>query len=109
MLLYYRSSVITITRSTVSSKTNSINLIYIKAAIEAATGVSLKLEEVRQYLLEEGLITPNQARKEATIFRGYSEFYDYDYGEIKDDFETQELNFEQQDMRQRYRVGEENL
>lgn len=92
-----------------SSKTNSINLIYIKAAIEAATGVSLKLEEVRQYLLEEGLITPNQARKEATIFRGYSEFYDYDYGEIKDDFETQELNFEQQDMRQRYRVGEENL
>jgi hypothetical protein len=93
----------------VSSKTNSINLIYIKAAIEAATGVSLKLEEVRQYLLEEGLITPNQARKEATIFRGYSEFYDYDYGEIKDDFEAQELNFEQQDMRQRYRVGEENL
>lgn len=92
-----------------SSKTNSINLIYIKAAIEAATGVSLKLEEVRQYLLEEGLITPNQARKEATIFRGYSEFYDYDYGEIKDDFEAQELNFEQQDMRQRYRVGEENL
>lgn len=92
-----------------SSKTNSINLIYIKAAIEAATGVSLKLEEVRQYLLEEGLITPTQARKEATIFRGYSEFYDYDYGEIKDDFEAQELNFEQQDMRQRYRVGEENL
>lgn len=109
MLHYYRSSVITIDRSIVSSKSNSINLIYIKAAIEAATGVSLTLEKVRQYLLEEGLITPTQARKEATIFRGYSEFYDYDYGEIQEDQEPKELNFEQQDLRQRYRVGEENL
>jgi hypothetical protein len=109
VLHYYRSSVITIDRSIVPSQPNSINLIYIKAAIEAATGVSLKPDEIRQYLLEEGLITPTQARKEATVFRGYSEFYDYDYGEIKDEQEPKELNFEQQNLRQRYRVGEENL
>ena len=109
MLHYYRSSDITIDRSILSSQPNSINLIYIKAAIEAATGVSLKLKEVRQYLLEEGLITPTQAKKEATIFRGYSEFYDQDYGEISEEQEPKELNFEQQNLRERYRVGEENL
>ena len=58
---------------------NSINLVYIRAAIEAATGVRLSLEDVRRYLIEEGLITQKQAREEATIFRGYNEFYDYDY------------------------------
>jgi len=55
---------------------NGINLIYIRAAIEANTGVKLSLEEVRQYLIEEKLITPSQARKHAQIFRGYSEYYD---------------------------------
>jgi len=55
---------------------NGINLIYIRAAIEANTGVKLSLEEVRQYLIEEKLITPSQARNHAQIFRGYSEFYD---------------------------------
>ena len=104
MLHYALSNGITIVRSFVSSKSNSINLIYIRAAIQAATGVTLTLKEVRQYLLEEGLITPSQAKKEATIFRGYSEFYDYDYGENPSYSETQEeldFNFEfgQQDMR----------
>tara|TARA_R100001510_G_C7648190_1_gene205490 strand:+ start:1239 stop:1532 length:294 start_codon:yes stop_codon:yes gene_type:complete len=90
----------------VTSPTNSINLIYIKAAIEAATGVSLTLKEVRQYLLEEGLITPKQAKKEATIFRGYSEFYDYDYGESKTESDpAKELNFEQEG-KQNLRFGE---
>lgn len=73
---------------------NSINLIYIKAAIEEATGVYLSLEEVRRYLLEEGLITPVQARDEATIFRGYGEFYDHDFSNYQDDsLLPKELNF----------------
>ena len=106
MLHSIRSNDITIDRSILTSPTNSINLIYIKAAIEAATGVSLSLEKVRQYLLEEGLITPKQAKKEATIFRGYSEFYDYDYGESKKENDpTQELNFEQE-IKQNLRFGE---
>ena len=106
MLHYIRSNDITIDRSTLTSQPNSITLIYIKAAIEAATGVSLSLEKVRQYLLEEGLITPQQAKKEATIFRGYSEFYDYDYGESKKENDpTKELNFEQE-VKQNLRFGE---
>lgn len=55
---------------------NGINLIYIRAAIEANTGVKLSLEEVRQYLIEEKLITPSQAKHHAQIFRGYAEFYE---------------------------------
>lgn len=58
-----------------SSPSNTINLVYIRAAIRANTGVSLSLPEVRRYLLEEGLITRKQARSEATVFRGYSKFY----------------------------------
>ena len=73
---------------------NSINLIYIRAAIDAATGVRLSLMETKRYLIEEGLITPTQAREEATVFRGYGEFYDYDYSDNKEDGQsTKELNF----------------
>jgi len=86
---------------------NSINLIYIRAAIEAATGVRLTLPEVRRYLLEEGLITPTQARKEATIFRGYSEFYDYDYADIKEENDpAKELDFQHEEKQQNMRFGE---
>lgn len=86
---------------------NSINLVYIRAAIEAATGVLLKLEDVRRYLLEEGLITEEEARKEATIFRGYSEFYDYDYADSKKEANPpQELDFQQEDGKQDMRSGE---
>jgi hypothetical protein len=53
----------------------TINLIYIRAAIEANTGVRLSLERTREYLVEEGLITQRQADEEAAIFRGYGEFY----------------------------------
>lgn len=56
----------------------AINLIYIRAAIEANTGVRLPLEDVRRLLIEEKLITPGQARHHAQIFRGYSEFYELD-------------------------------
>lgn len=91
-----------------SSPKNSINLIYIRAAIEAATGVHLKLKDVRRYLLEEGLITLKQARDEATIFRGYSEFYDYDYTDYRDDsLSNQELNFDDDALRRKVKFGEE--
>ena len=54
----------------------AINLIYIRAAIEANTGVRLTLPKVRQYLVEEGLITKSQARKYAQIRTSYAEFYE---------------------------------
>lgn len=63
-----------------------INLYYIRAAIEANTGVRLSLKETRQYLVEEGLITPQQAEKDATEFRGYAEFY------WSDDLSSQPMN-----------------
>lgn len=55
---------------------NSINLHYIRAAIEANTGVRLPLKDVRRYLVEEKLITPAQARRYAQIFSGYQDFYE---------------------------------
>jgi hypothetical protein len=33
---------------------------------------------VRQYLVEEKLITPYQARHHAQVFRGYSEYYEFE-------------------------------
>lgn len=90
--------------------TTSINLVYIRAAIHAATGVRLSLEKTRQYLVEEGLITPYQAKHEATIFRGYSEFYDYEqkrYGRYKEDDIIAEPQEEFIDIEAE--VGRENL
>jgi hypothetical protein len=55
-----------------------INLHYIRAAIEANTGIRLSLAEVRTYLLEEGLITPKQADEDAKTFTGYGEMYTFD-------------------------------
>ena len=62
----------------------AINLIYIRAAIEANTGQRLSLEKVRQLLIEEGLITREQAQKHAQIFRGYHEFYEFDDFSVDD-------------------------
>lgn len=59
-----------------TNEQNGINLIYIRAAIEAKTGVRLTLQEVRRYLIEEKLITKAQAKKYAQIFRGYNDFYE---------------------------------
>ena len=53
-----------------------INLVYIRAAIEANTGIRLSLEQTRKYLVEEKLITPYQAKNHAHVFRGYSEYFD---------------------------------
>lgn len=50
------------------------NIHFIRAAILDVTGVNLTLEQTRDYLVTEGLITPAKAR--AIIFRGYAEFYD---------------------------------
>lgn len=49
-----------------------INLVYIRAAIEANTGIRLSLEETREYLLEEGLISK---KDDAVIFTGYGDLY----------------------------------
>ena len=69
-----------------------INLVYIRAAIEANTGIRLKLPEVRQYLLEEGLITPKQADTEADIFSGYGDlcWTDIPTVNIEDDYDELE-------------------
>jgi hypothetical protein len=62
-----------------------INLIYIRAAIRANTGIDLPIPKVLQYLVEEGLVTPAQAKDPDLIFRGYSEYFDYDSADISDD------------------------
>lgn len=62
----------------------AINLIYIRAAIEANTGFKLPLEQVRELLVEEKLITREQAKNHAQIFRGYHEFYDFDDFTVED-------------------------
>ena len=81
----------------------TINLIYIRAAIEANTGVRLSLERTREYLVEEGLITQRQADEEAGIFRGYNEIYNEDFAsslikedpqDVKEDLEWEIRNLE---------------
>ena len=53
-----------------------LNLIYIRAAIREHTGQELTLRRVKQLLLEEGLITPAQAKHPDLIFTGYNKFYE---------------------------------
>jgi hypothetical protein len=52
-----------------------INLVYIRAAILANTGVRLTLKEVRRYLIEEGFISRSDAIRKAPIFRDYREYF----------------------------------
>lgn len=69
-----------------------INLVYIRAAVEAATGIRLTLEQTRSYLIEEGLISKSQARRYAQIFRGYDDFYeDYTRGYVPPAEDPKEL------------------
>ena len=51
----------------------NINLIYIRAAIEKHTGQRLKLDYIRQLLIEEGLISQSQAKNHAQSFSGYTQ------------------------------------
>jgi len=69
-----------------------INLIYIRAAIEANTGIHLTLEKTRQYLLEEGLITQKQADEDAVIFTGYGDLFfgDVPTAEVEKQLDDQE-------------------
>jgi tRNA splicing ligase len=55
-----------------------INLIYIRAAIQQRTGKVLKLEEVRDLLFQEGLITRKEYSDENLVFRGYDQFFETD-------------------------------
>lgn len=56
-----------------------INIHYIRAAIEEATGVRLSLTETKDYLVSENMIPESKAKK--IIFKGYSGLYDYFYGQ----------------------------
>jgi len=59
-----------------NSPTKYINLYYIRAAIEANTGKTLSFQEIRDLLVEEGLVTERQLKRFSQDFRGYGEFYE---------------------------------
>lgn len=73
-----------------------MNLIYIRAAVEYATGVRLKLSDLKQILIEEGLVS--KAKAKHLIFRGYSEFYDYFYKQDKNIIEGIKKDEKQLDL-----------
>lgn len=52
-----------------------MNLLYIRAAIQQATGVILSQEEILRLLVEEGMVAPERAADPDLIFRGYEEFF----------------------------------
>ena len=52
-----------------------LNLVYIRAAIRENTGYELTLERIRDLLLEEGLITRQQASDPELIFKNYDDYY----------------------------------
>jgi len=55
----------------------SFNLYYIRAAIQERTGQILKFDRIRQLLLEEGLISPEELRLNplSKEFGGYGRFF----------------------------------
>jgi len=53
-----------------------VNLIYIRAAIQQKTGKALPLDDIIDLLVDEGLISEEQAQDENLIFRGYEEFFE---------------------------------
>ena len=57
-------------------KSHLINLIYIRAAIRERTGQDLPLGTVLKLLVEEGLVTPAQARDRNLIFKGYADYFE---------------------------------
>jgi hypothetical protein len=52
-----------------------MNLLYIRAAIQQATGIILTQEEILRLLVEEGMVAPERASDPDLIFRGYEEFF----------------------------------
>lgn len=74
----------------------SVNLHYIRAAIEARTGRCLTFNQIRRYLVEEKLLTPAQARKFARVITSYSSFHDTatGYGHSKGSYDHIEEDFD---------------
>ena len=60
-----------------------MNLLYIRAAIQDATGVVLSQEEILKLLVEEGLITQAQSRDDSLVFRGYDEYFETDHALVQ--------------------------
>lgn len=56
-----------------------INLHYVRAAILANTGIELPLAEVKRLLVEERLITPKQAERNTSDFKGYGKYFDTEH------------------------------
>lgn len=54
-----------------------INIHFIRAAIRAKTNIELSLEETRDILVSEGMLSAAKAK--TILFRGYGEFYGYFY------------------------------
>lgn len=50
-----------------------MNLEYIRAAIMQATGIKLSIDEVKAYLISEGLCSTSRADR--ITFRGYGAYY----------------------------------
>ena len=80
-----------------SAMNTPINIYYVRAAIEAATGIRLTLHKTRQYLVEEGLISSEKAIEDAEAYNRYRQLFRSDGGgdiltenqqDIKDDINT---------------------
>lgn len=55
------------------NKKKSFNIVYIRAIIEAETGIRLSLKQTVAYLYQEGMITKSEAK--TAIFPGYNALY----------------------------------
>lgn len=73
-----------------------MNLHYIRAAIEAHTGVSLTIDETKAYLLSEGMATENDLNR--YTFKGYAQYYGHiateqviDLVKLADDLEAERI------------------
>ena len=71
-----------------------VNLIYVRAAVEAATGIEVPLDKLKQYLVQEGLITAYDARHKCPVFSGYGPFFaDEDFSVEKTPFDLRDDDF----------------
>jgi hypothetical protein len=62
-----------LTLKRVSGILTGMNLYYIRAAVEAATGIKLTIEELKIYLIIEGLATYPQVS--SRTFKGYDQYF----------------------------------
>lgn len=75
----------------------SINIYYIRAAIQEKTGIRLDLPDLRRILVQEGMIT--RAKAKNIIFRGYGDFFDkIDIVErVEEDYSLEEETLEEEE------------